>query len=207
VRKVLIALVVLALVYGLYSAVRANGAADRAEADARPLFVPIIVTGSVQPVNGQVVLYKATNMHENPMNFRLSIYNDTESVPGVHKDFMKVPGGHSVSYVYEPPKSELTLGAATVEAPAAVRATFAPVPADDPGAVRKLVVNVQLMRVVPGANGAPATLDNPIIVPLEHCNFEPRGFVPYTGGRWYWNCAPDIFPMDEMWRLPGQNRR
>ena len=117
-KKILIALVVLAVIYGIYSTVRANGAADRAEADARPLFVPIIVTGSVQPVSGQVVLYKATNMHENPMHFRLSIYTDTESVPGVHKDFMKVPGGHTVSYVYEPPTSQLTLGSATVEAPA-----------------------------------------------------------------------------------------
>ena len=206
-KKTLIALVVLAVVYGIFSAVRANGAADRAEADARPLFVPLIVTGSVQPVSGQVVLYKATNMHENPMNFRLSIYSDTESVPGVHKDFMKVPGGHTVSYVYEPPQAELVLGATTVAVPASVRATFGPVPADDPGAIRKLVVNVQLMRVQPGANGAPASLDAPTIVPLEHCNFEPRGFVPYTGGRWYWNCAPDIYPIDEMWRMPGQNRR
>ena len=57
------------------------------------------------------------------------------------------------------------------------------------------------------ANGAPGTLDTPIMVPLEHCNFEPRGFVPYTGGRWYWNCAPDIYQMDEKWRMPGQNRR
>lgn len=206
-KKTLIVIVLLAVVYGIYSAVRASGAADRAEADARPLFVPIVVTGSVQPVNGQVILYKATNMHENPMNFRLSIYNDTESVPGVFQDFMKVPGGHTVSYVYEPPKVPLTLGASTVEAPASVRATFGPVPADDPGAIRKLVVSVQLMRVNPGANGAPSTLDAPIIVPLEHCNFEPRGFVPYTGGRWYWNCAPDMFPLDEKWRMPGQNRR
>ncbi len=206
-KKTLIVLVVLAVAYGIFSTVRANGAADRAEADARPLFVPIVVTGSVQPVNGQVVLYKATNMHENPMSFRLSIYSDTESVPGVHKDFVKVPGGHTVSYVHEPPTAQLTLGAATVDAPASVRATFGPLPGDDPGAVRKLVVNVQLMRVQQGANGAPASLDAPIIVPLEHCNFEPRGFVPYTGGRWYWNCAPDIYQMDETWRMPGQNRR
>ncbi len=206
-KKTLIALAVLAVVYGIVSAVRASDFAERTEADARPLLVPVIVTGSVQPVNGQVVLYKATNMHENPTNFRLSIYNDTESVPGVHKDFMKVPGGHTVSYVYEPPQAELALGSTTVAVPASVRATFGPVLADDPGAVRKLVVNVQLMRVQPGLNGAPASLDAPIIVPLEHCNFEPRGFVPYTGGRWYWNCAPDMYPLDEMWRTPGQARR
>ena len=206
-KKTLIVLVVIAVVYGIVSAVRANGFAERAEADARPLFVPIIVTGSVQPVSGQVVLYKATNMHENPMNFRLSIYSDTESVPGVHKDFMKVPGGHTVSYVHEPPQAEFSLGSTTVTVPASVRATFGPVPGDDPGAVRKLVVNVQLMRVQQAANGAPASLDTPILVPLEHCNFEPRGFVPYTGGRWYWNCAPDMYPLDELWRTPGQARR
>jgi hypothetical protein len=44
----------------------------------------------------------------------------------------------------------------------------------------------------------------PTVVPLERCNFEPRGFVPCTGGRWYWNCAPRMFPIAERWRQAGQ---
>jgi hypothetical protein len=59
-----------------------------------------------------------------------------------------------------------------------------------------MVANVQIMRVQPAAgNAASPSLDLPIIVPLEHCRFEPRGFVPYTGGRWVWNCAPEMDPI------------
>ena len=71
------------------------------------------------------------------------------------------------------------------------------------GVERNVVATVQLMRVETDAKGA-TSLAPPIVVPLSHCNFEPRGFVPYTGGRWYWNCAPDMYPLDEMWRTPGQ---
>jgi hypothetical protein len=93
-----------------------------------------------------------------------------------------------------------------VDAPESVRAIFAPLPGDEPGAIRRVVANVQIMRIQQGAGGAAPVLEAPIIVPLEHCNFEPRGFVPYTGGRWYWNCAPDMFPLEERWREPGQRR-
>lgn len=202
-KKTLIVLVVLVVVYGIVSAVRGRDFAERTEADARPLFVPAIMTPSIQPSAGQVVLFKATNVTENPINFRLMLYKDTESVPGFYKDFMKVPAGQTVSYVYEPKMAPLTLGSQTVEAPEAVRGVFGPVPAEAPGAMRNVVATVQLMRVETDAKGA-ASLAPPIVVPLSHCNFEPRGFVPYTGGRWYWNCAPDMYPLDEMWRTPGQ---
>lgn len=203
-RRILTVLLVLVLIVGVVYVVRARGLNERAEGDARPLFVPVIVTPSVQPVNGQVLLYKATNVSESPVNVRLMIFNDREGVPGTYKDFTKIPAGNTVSYVYEPPKGQLTLGATTVEAPEAVRAVFAPLPADDPGAIRRVVANVQIMRIQPaGPNGSPS-LDSPIVVPLEHCNFEPRGFVPYTGGRWYWNCAPQMYPLDERWRTAGQ---
>jgi hypothetical protein len=203
VRKALIVVVVLVVVLGGAYMVMARGAVERSESDAKPLFVPTIVTPSVQLVNGQMLLYKATNVSENPRSMRLMIFNEQESVPTTYKDFSRIPAGHTVSYVYEPPKGQLVLGEITVEAPQSVRAVFAPVPGEDPGAVRTIVANVQIMRLQPGSKDAPV-LDPPIIVPVEHCNFEPRGFVPYTGGRWYWNCAPDMFPIDEHWRQGGQ---
>ena len=203
-KKTLIVLVVLVVIYGIVSAVRARDFAERTEGDARPLFVPVIMTPSVQPVNGQVVLFKATNVTEAPINFRLMIYKDDESVPGLVKDFLKVPAAQTVSFVYEPAMAKLALGATTVDAPVAIRGVFAPVPGQLPGAIRNVVANVQLMRAQTDAKGAVA-LDPPIVVPLSHCNFEPRGFVPYTGGRWYWNCAPDMYVLDEKWREPGQH--
>ena len=199
----LFALIVVSVVGGGAFALWARGFNDRAEAAALPLFVPVIVTPSVQVVNGEVLLYKATNVSENPDNFRLMLFNDREGVPAVYKDFTRVRAGNTVTYVYEPPRSELTLGAMTVEAPEAVRAVFAPLPGDDPGAIRRIVANVQIMRVQKAADGSPS-LEPPIVVPLERCTFEPRGFVPYTGGRWYWNCAPQMFPIAEQWRQAGQ---
>lgn len=203
-KRTLIVLVVLVVILGLAYVVRARGAQERAEADAEPLFVPVIVTPSIQLASGQVLLYKATNVSENVANFRLMLFNDKEGVPGIYKDFTRIPAGTTVNYVYEPPKTQLALGAATVEAPEAVRATFAPIPAGDPGAIRRIVANVQIMRVQTAPNGS-TSLDPPVVVPLEHCTFEPRGFVPYTGGRWYWNCAPQMYPLDPRWRQGGQS--
>jgi hypothetical protein len=87
-----------------------------------------------------------------------------------------------------------------VTAPAAVHATFAPIPGGDPGVIRRFVANVQIMRVQ-NSGGTP-TLDPPIPVALSHCNFEPRGFAPYTGARFDWNCAPDMYPVAAQWRGP-----
>ena len=204
-KRILIVLVVLVVVLGLAYVVRARGSNDRAEADAEPLFVPVIVTPSVQIANGQLLLYKATNVSEGVRAFRLMLYDEQDSVPTLYKDFSRIGSGQTVSYVYEPPKAELTLGAITIEAPKSVRAVFAPQPAGDPGAMRSIVATVQIMRVqAAGKDGGAAVLDAPIIVPIEHCNFEPRGFVPYTGGRWYWNCAPEMYPINERWRQAGQ---
>jgi hypothetical protein len=201
--KILFALLVLIVIAVAAYTVWARGFNERAEADALPLFVPVVVTPSIQLVNGQVLLYKATNVSENPDSFRLMLFNDREGVPAFYKDFNRIPAGNTVSYVYEPPDGKLTLGVTTVEAPEAVRAIFAPVPGDDPGAVRRIVANVQIMRIQKSASGS-VSLDPPIVVPLERCNFEPRGFVPYTGGRWYWNCAPQMFPIADRWRRAGQ---
>jgi hypothetical protein len=119
---------------------------------------------------------------------------------------MKIAPGSTVTHVHEPPTERLTLGSVTVDAAEPVRAVFAPVPGDPPGAVRRIVAIAHIMRTrSTGANGA-HVLDDPILVPLERCNFEPRGFVPYTGMQWYWNCAPDMFPLDSAWRAPGMGR-
>ncbi len=201
-RKLFITLLVVLVVVGAY-VVWARGADERAEADATPLFVPVILTPSVQLVRGQLLLYKATNVSDYPIQFRLMLFNDREDVPGTYKDFLDVKAGNTVSYVYEPPIGRLTLGTTTIDAPEAVRASFAPMPGDDPGMLRRIVASAQIMRIQTGENAA-TIVDPPILVPMTHCNFEPRGFVPYTGGRWYWNCAPQMFPVAKQWRRAGQ---
>ncbi len=187
------------IVGGVY-AVRASGATARGEAAASAYFVPAIVTASIQPESGQMLLLKATNVSEAPVNVRLMIYNDRDAIPHTYKDFVKVAGGTSVSYVYEPPMATLTLGSTTVDAPEAVRVMFAPVSGGDPGTIRRVVASVQLVRARQQPGGQ-ATLET-AIVPVEHCSFEPRGYEPYTGARWYWNCAPDMLPVHERWRRP-----
>ena len=195
-KKTVMYLVVLVVIVAAALAVRARGAAARAEAAAQPLFVPVIAMPSVQTVNGQVLLFKATTITEVPVNLRLMLFDERGGAPMTIKDFSKIPAGATVSYVHQPRQGSLTLGDTTVEAPEAVRAIFAPMPGDrEPGALRRIVANVQIMRVQPTTTATgPAALDPPIIVPLERCRFEPRGFVPYSGGRWIWNCAPEMSP-------------
>jgi hypothetical protein len=201
-KRALIALAVLLFAllgaYGLW----ARGVEQREEAAAVPLFVPVVVTPSLQLVSGQVLLYKATNLLEDrATRVRLLLFHDDDGEPFLTKDLTVLPA-RTVSYVYEPPASQLTLGSVTGTAPAAVRAIFSPIPADNPSVMRRIVPNVQIMRVQAGSN--PPTFDSPVVVPLEHCRWEPRGFVPYTGGRWYWNCAPEMSPLAERWRRAGQ---
>jgi hypothetical protein len=197
-KRILIAVVVVLVVFVIGREVlRARGASARADA-ARELYVPVIVSPSVQPVNGQAVLVKATNITEYPVDFRLMLFNDREGLPTEVKDFPKVPAGTTVTYLYNPPMGTLAMNDTTVEVPEAVRAVFAPLPAGDQNVIRRIVANVQLMRLSAPAAGASApSLDSPIVVPLERCRFEPRGFVPYTGGKWMWNCAPELSPYQE----------
>ena len=199
-KRVVITLVAIVAIAGIAYAVSGGDAREEIEAAARPFFVPVIVTPSIQLVNGQVLLYKATNLSRSEASLRLMLFNDEEAVPALIKDFLTIPAGKTISYVYDPPKGTLTLGETTVTAPAAVHATFAPIPGDDPGVMRRFVANVQIMRVQ-NSGGTP-TLDPPIPVTLVHCNFEPRGLFPYTGARFDWNCAPDMFPLDARWRTP-----
>ncbi len=203
-RKGLIVLAALVAIIAIVVVVRVLTFDEMVEAGAQPYFVPVIVTPSVQLAAGQMLLYKITNLMPQPVNVRLAIYNDREGVPGTYEDFMAIRGGHTVSHVYEPPKHILTLGSTKVEVPEAVRAEFVPVPGDDPGAIRRVVANVQLIRIQPAtANGTPA-LEPPIGVPLERCTFEPRGFTPvHTGHRYMWNCAPQMYPYDMKWLKPG----
>jgi hypothetical protein len=203
VKRILIVVVLFVVLVGVMYAVRARGADERAEADAKELFVPVIVTPSVQPANGQVLLLKATNVSEGQAAVRILFYKDNESVPGMYKEFTRIPPNHTVSYVYEPPVGKLTVGDTTIDAPEAVRAVFEPLVGGEVNGMRKIVANVQLIRLQRGADGV-ATLETPIVVPLQRCMFEPRGFVPYTGGRWYWNCAQQMTPLEPRWRQGGQ---
>jgi hypothetical protein len=202
-RNKLIILGVLVVIVGIV-VVRAMTFDDWLESGSRAYFVPVIVTPSIQPVNGQVVLYKMTNVSYGPVNARLAIYNDRDGLPAKYKDFMAIRGGQTVSYVYEPRTTQFTFGETTVEAPEAVRAQFVPVPGDDPGAMRSVVANVQLVRIQAATGKGTATLESPIVVPVEHCTFEPRGFIPvHTGAKYPWNCAPQMFPYDSKWLKPG----
>lgn len=193
--------VVLVVVVAGY-AIRARGAADRNEAAAAAYFVPTVVSGSIQPEPGQVLLLKATNMSEAPLSLRMMLFADEQAIPHTSKDFLAIPGGHTVSYMHEPRVVPATFGKVTIDAPEAVRVSFAPVSGGDPGVMRRVVATVQLVRVSAGSAGGPASL-TAVQVPVQHCNFEPRGYVPYTGARWYWNCAPQMFPLAEPWRQPG----
>lgn len=191
---VFISILVLA---GLGYAIAVNGAGVTDETEGEPfgLSAPLIVMPSVQLAAGQMLLFKATNVAETVNNFRLMIYNDKSGIPVTYKDFLRVGPGRTVSYLYRPPAGQLELeGDATMEAPEATRATFAPVPATaDPGVIRRVVANVHVISVQNGANGA-RTLDTSTMIPLSHCNFEPRSRIPFLGGNWYWNCAPALYP-------------
>lgn len=192
---VLVSIVVLAGL-GYAIGVRGAGTDDPSQGEPFGLSAPLIVVPSVQLATGQMLLFKATNVGETGNNFRLMIYNDESGIPVTYKDFLKVGPGKTVSYLYRPPVGQLALeGDATIEAPQATRATFAPIPATaDPGVIRRVVANVHVISVQNGANGA-QTLDASTMIPLSHCNFEPRSRIPFLGGNWYWNCAPDLYPL------------
>jgi hypothetical protein len=170
-------------------------AEDPVYADTHPLSVPVIMTPSLQIATGQMILYKASNVSMGQASFRLSVFTEDDGIPAFYKDFPKIPPGNTVTYAYRPPVAKLTLDdQTTVEAPQAVRATYGPIPQVDHNVIRQIVANVQIIRVQQDATGA-STLETPVVVPLSHCNFEPRGRVPYTFGAWYWNCAPGIYPL------------
>lgn len=189
--RILLVLVLLAVALVLY---RSRAAAAKEEANVI-LYVPVIMSPSVQPVAGQSLLFKATNITEAPVDVRLMLFGDHDGLPSTVKDFLKVAPGTTVSYLHTPPMGKLEMNDATVDVPEAVRAVFAPIPAGEQGAMRRVVANVQIMRLQAPASATGASLDPPILVPLERCRFEPRNFVPYTGGKWVWNCAPEMSPI------------
>ena len=187
-------LFVLGVIVGVILVFRSWGAS--AEADLERLWsVPIIVSPSVQPVNGQVLLFKATNISTTPVGIRLHLYNDRERFPVAYQEFPAVAAGMTVTYLYNSPPGKLAMNETTLVVPDAVRAVIGPMPGGEPGAIRRVVANLQLMRLQSTpANASPPSLDAPIIVPLERCIFEPRGYLPhYTDGRLFWNCAPAMF--------------
>ncbi|MBM3778883.1 MAG: hypothetical protein FJW23_11735 [Acidimicrobiia bacterium] len=183
----------------LIVAVAAAGCGDSEDpvyADTHPLSVPLIVTPSVQVGNGEAILYKVSNVSTGSASFRMMFYTDDDHIPAFHRDYERVRGGHTVTFVYEPPMAPIEIGGTTVEVPQAIRATVAPIPLVDHNVGRKVVANVQIVRVHQGADGAPPTLETREIVPLSHCNYEPR--TPVPTGLWYWNCAPGIYPLKPL---------
>jgi hypothetical protein len=172
----------------------AQGSATRADALDSELFVPILVTPSVQVADGQVLLFKITNVSDSPRGVRMMLQNEEEKDPFAVQDFPKIAAAMTVSYIHEPSKGQVKLGDVAVEGPRPVRAIFQPLPGDDPGAVRNIVAAAQIVRL--RQEGATThVVDVPVVVPVEHCMFEPRGFMSQTGGRWHWNCAPQMFPI------------
>ncbi|MBM3779108.1 MAG: hypothetical protein FJW23_12900 [Acidimicrobiia bacterium] len=194
---VVVAAITLLIVVGsgyVYYTLGTSGTEDPTKGEPFALTVPVIVTPSLQLANGQVLLVRATNLSGGSTSFRMMFFGDDSAVPIYYEDY-EVAAGRTVSHVYRPPTVTVQVEDQLVEAPQAVRATFAPIPAtDDPGTVRGVVANVQIMRVVDGPDGAPV-FEAPIVVPLSRCNYEPRSKMP--GGNWYWNCATDMYP-----RLP-----
>jgi hypothetical protein len=174
------------------------------EKNSRPYFVPLIVTGSLQLVNGQVLLYKMTNVSTAPVHVRLNLFNENQSIPGTYKDFKGIRSMATVSYVYEPPKIKIPLGEATVEAPQPVRAQITPMPGADTGTIRNVVATVQILRIQKAPDGT-SSLEQATVVPVEHCNFEPRGYAPIsTGHKRTFNCAPMMYPYDMKWLAAGR---
>jgi hypothetical protein len=171
-----------------------HGTDDPTDGGPFGLTVPVIVTPSLQLASGQVLLYKVSNVSEQATSFRIMFFTDDSNVPTFYKDYERVGPGRTVNYVYRPPTTTVQVEDKSVEAPQAVRASFVPIPTlADPGVTRRIVANVQIMRVQDGAKGGAATFENPIVVPLTRCNYEPRSIVP--GRNWYWNCAPDMYPV------------
>ncbi len=194
--SVIVVLLMLAVAGGYaYYQSGTHGTDDPTEGEPFALTVPVIVTPSLQLATGQVLLYKATNVSTGNTSFRLMLFGDDSPVPFLYKDY-KIAAGRTVSYLFQPPTVTTKIDEKAVEAPQAIRAIFGPIPAtDNPGVVRNIVGNVQIMRIQDGPNGS-ATFDTPIIVPLSHCNYEPRSRVP--GRNWYWNCAPDMYPLKPL---------
>lgn len=193
--SIVVAAIVLIVVFGsgyAYYTLGTRGTDDLTMGEPIPLTVPVIVTPSLQLARGQVLLYKATNLSSASTSFRVMVFGDDSPVPIFYKDY-EVGAGRTVSHIYRPPNVTVDVEGRSVEAPQAIRATFAPIPATgDPGTVRGVVANVQIMRVVDGPDGVPA-FDAPIVVPLSRCNYEPRSVVP--GRNWYWNCATHMYPL------------
>src|SRR3977135_3697623 len=99
-------LIVLAIIVCAVLVFRNWSASARAEA-GRALFVPVIVSPSVQLVNGQALLFKVTNISEGPCGRRITLFNDREGLPMNIKDFPKITPRTTVTYLYNPPPGVL----------------------------------------------------------------------------------------------------
>ena len=166
-------------------------------ARVRAFSVPIIVSPSVQPGNGESLLFKVSNISTTPVGVRLTLFNDRERFPVDIKEFGTLDAGMTVTYLYNSPPGKLTINGTTLEVPDAVRAVVGPMPAGEPGAMRRVVANMQIVRLQSkAANGSSPSLDAPIIVPLERCMFTARGYLEpvFSEGRLFWDCGSDVRP-------------
>ena len=190
--KVLRFLLAASVVVGLVLAVYVWRARAQVRID-NSLNVPILMSPSVQPGNGQSLLFKVTNVSGQPVGVTLTLFNDTDGKPLETFDFPKIAARVTMTRLYTPPQGTLVLNDSTFDAPVAVRALVGPLQGGEPGAIRNVVASLQMIRLTPAAaKAAPQPLDPPMLVPLERCLFKPRGMYPYTGAIYLWDCSPGM---------------
>jgi hypothetical protein len=183
---VVVAVVCLLLVFRSWRA----SAQDRMD---NSLNVPILVSPSIQPGQGQSVLFKATNISGTPVGVKFTLFSDADGAEVESTDFAAIPPRVTVTHLYTPPPGKLVLGGTTFDAPAAVRALVGPLSGGEPAAIRRVVAGLQMVSLKPAAaTAALPPLDPPTVVPLERCLFKPRGMFPYTGARYIWDCSPTM---------------
>ncbi len=88
-------LVVLLAIAGIVLTVRSWRANTRAAAE-RALYVPVIVSSSVQAASGQALLFKATNLSDGPRDLRLTLFKDSDGLP------LAIKSRTTVTYIDNP---------------------------------------------------------------------------------------------------------
>ncbi len=185
-------LAVVAIIY-LVSVVRAWRANAQTELD-RSQTVPILMSPSIQPGNGQGILIKVTNISGNqPAAVRLTFFNEIDLAPIGTKDFPQIKPRTTVTHLHVPQSGTLELNGTTFDAPVPVRTVIQPMGGGDAGTVRRVVATVMMVNLKPATpNAPPPPLDPPVFIPLDRCLFASIGMVPFTGGSYLYDCAPTL---------------
>jgi hypothetical protein len=195
-RKLRTAGIILVAIVVLFFGVRAYQAKALAEIE-KSQNVSIIVSPSIQPGQGQAILFKATNLSGRPVGIRLNLFGDTTREPLETTDFRAIAPKTTITHLFTPPPGALELNGTKFDAPTAVRALVEPLPGGEPAAVRRVVVSLLMVGLKPAAANAPSpALDPPMIVPLERCLFASRNMAPFTALlaplRQVWDCGQVI---------------